>query len=63
MGGPELAEATTDFGDDDGGDANLLATFLTALYRQADRRDPFTAKAVHDMVQEAAAELAAKDGE
>lgn len=51
--------AEVDFGDGDGGEANLLAAFLTALRCVAARRDPFTAKAVHDMVHEAAAEIAA----
>ena len=50
--------ASIDFGDSDGGSANLLATFLTALYRVASRRDPFTQRAVHEMVQAAAADVA-----
>ncbi len=51
--------AEIDFGDSDGGGANQLAEFLRALYRVASRRDPFTQRAVHDMVQAAAADVAA----
>ena len=51
--------AEIDFGDGDGGEANMLATFLTALYRVASRRDPFMQRAVHEMVREAAADVAA----
>ena len=50
--------ASIDFGDGDGGEANMLATFLTALYRVASRRDRFIQQAVHQMVQEAAADVA-----
>ncbi len=53
--------AEVDFGDGDGGEANLLAAFLTALRCAAARRDPFTQRAVCDMVHEAATEMAAME--
>ena len=51
--------AELDFGDSDGGGANQLAEFLRALYRVAARRDPFMQRAVHQMVERAAADVAA----